>query len=176
MASNKRKQKKNNILIFILIVCFLVLLAFIIKQAMKRTQVNQEENFEVTIEESQKNEDEKIINTLKKMKERDRMEYYFSVFLDYIESNEYEKAYELLYSEFKENYFPTLDSFSQYIQNTFSEMSDIEHENIERNGDVYVLWICITDTINGSPNDKKEMNVVIKENDYNDFVMSFSVI
>ena len=54
-------------------------------------------------------------------------------------------------------------------------MMDIEHENIERNGDVYVLWINIADALNGKPGEKKQMNVVIKENDYNDFVMSFSV-
>ena len=58
----------------------------------------------------------------------------------------------------------------------FSEMMDIKHENIERNGDVYVLWITINDAINGKPSDKKNMNIVIKENDYNDFVISFSVI
>ena len=110
------------------------------------------------------------------MEERDRMEYYFGKFLEKIENEEYEKAYGFLYQDFKNTYFPTLEDFTKYVQKTFSEMSDIEHENIERNGDVYVLWIRVGDVLNAKPNEKKPMNIVIKENDYNDFVMSFSVI
>ena len=66
--------------------------------------------------------------------------------------------------------------FEKYARKTFPTMMNIQHENIERNGDVYVLWIYISDLVNGGPNNKKKMNFVIKENDFDDFVMSFSVI
>lgn len=117
-----------------------------------------------------------ITLSLQTMEERDRMEYYVGIFLDHIESGEYEKAYSLLYEDFKQNYFPTLESFEQYLPTIFSEMADIKHENIERNGDIYVLWLSITDAINGKPGEEKKMNIVIEENDYNDFAISFSVI
>lgn len=104
------------------------------------------------------------------------MEYYMGIFLGYIEGGEYEKAYNLLYEDFKQNYFPTLESFEQYLPTVFSEMSNIEHENIERNGNIYVLWLSITDAINGKPGEQKKMNIVIQENDYNNFAISFSVI
>ena len=82
-----------------------------------------------------------------------------------------------IYSKFKENYFPTLESFEEYVQKVFPQMAGIEYENIERNGDVYVLWIKIADILNGKPTDEKQqMNIVIQENDYNDFVLSFSII
>lgn len=173
MIGNREKQRKNNIFIIILLICFLILLIFLLRN---KKQVDKNEIIENEIESSNSNEENLIMNKLQKMDERDRMEYYFSIFLENIESGEYEEAYKLLDSKFKENYFPTLTEFSEYITKTFSEMSNINHINIERNGDVYILWIEITDAINGNANDKKEMNVVIQENYYNDFVMSFSVI
>ena len=175
MASKNHKKNPNKQLyIAIGIVAFLILLAILLQTSAKKKNT-EFENEEPTPEELQSMEQASIDSTLQDMEERDRMEYYFGMFLHYIEDEEYEKAYDLLYPEFKENYFPTLDKFTEYVQNTFSDMMDIEHENIERNGDVYVLWINIADALNGKPGEKKQMNVVIKENDYNDFVMSFSV-
>ena len=127
-------------------------------------------------EEVEKYINNNLILSLQNMEERDRMEYYAGIFLEYVENGEYEKAYNLLYEDFKKNYFPTLESFEKYLPTVFSEMSDIEHENIERNGDIYVLWLSITDAINGKPGEEKKMNIVVQENDYNDFVISFSVI
>ena len=173
MAS--KSKKKNQKYIIIILVVFLVLLAIILQTNSKKSSVEYED-YEPTPEEVESMEQDSITSALEDMEERDRMEYYFGIFLHYMENEEYEEAYELLYPEFKENYFPTLDKFTEYAQNTFSDMMDIEHENIERNGEVYVLWINIADAINGKPGEKKQMNVVIKENDYNDFVMSFSVI
>ena len=174
------KTTKNNlkkIIPIIIILLVIVTVAIIVNKTNKK-------NAEVTIITSQNGEDEaeeditekNRAKTLENMKERDRMEYYFGIFLDYIENEEYEKAYNLLYPEFRDNYFPNLEDFTEYAKKTFPEMVSVTHENIERNGDVYVLWITISDTINGKPGEEKEMNVVIQENDYGEFVMSFSVI
>lgn len=107
--------------------------------------------------------------------ERDRMEYYVSEFISAVEDGEYEEAYNMLYDEFKENYFPTLASFEEYAKKTFPRMCILEHENIERNGDVYVLWVTMSSAL-ASKDYGVEINFVIQENDLNDFVMSFSVI
>ena len=160
----------------VVIIILIVIIASIISARNRMNQPTIGDLDEVTQEELENDKNQKLIAALQNMEERDRMEYYFGIFLDEIEDGEYEKAYDLLYPDFKNSYFPTLEDFEKYIPTVFTEMSDIEHENIERSGDVYILWITIADAIHGKPNDKKEMNIVIQEKDYNDFVMSFSVI
>ena len=170
MAKKNKKDKKLIVYIGILIVVIFIIAIFKINQK-KSQQIELEEETEQQIQ-----EEKNITETLYNLNERDRMELYFNRFLGYIESEKYEKAYDLLYDEFKNTYFPDFEKFKEYMQNTFSEMTNIRHDNIERNGDVYVLWIYITDALNGKPGEEKKMNIVIKENDYNDFVLSFSVI
>lgn len=171
MANRKPKIKNKKMIYLMVAFVFLILFAIIPKKSNKV-----QEYTEPTPEEVKQVEVDNITARLQGMEERDRMEYYFSMFLGYIESEEYEQAYNLLYPEFKEKYFPSLEKFEEYMPTIFSEMTNIEHENIERNGEVYVLWINITDALNQKPDEKKQMNIVIKENDYNDFVLSFSVI
>lgn len=176
MANSKKKKNNKQIIYLIIIYLIIILIIFILFALFSSKKDKIVENNEVTIEEIQAIEQDNITSKLQGMNERDRMEYYFGIFLEYVENEEYENAYNLLYSEFKKNYFPTLESFEQYIPTVFSDMTNIEHNNIERNGDVYVLWLYITDALNGKPGEKREMKIVIKENDYNDFVLSFSVI
>ena len=57
----------------------------------------------------------------------------------------------------------------------FPKMISLEHTNIERNGDVYVLWVTLNDPL-ASKDSGVEMNFVIQENALNDFVISFTVI
>jgi hypothetical protein len=110
------------------------------------------------------------------MGERDRMEYYVSNFINLVEKKEYEKAYDLLYEDFKNNYFPTAGQFQTYAQKYFPTMASLDFTNIERNGNMYVLWVTITDPINGKKSDAgKEYNFVIRENSVNDIDLSFSV-
>lgn len=158
------------------IILLIVILASIINARSRMNQPTIGDIDEVTQEVLENDKNQKLVAALQNMEEKDRMEYYFGMFLGYIEEGKYEKAYDLLYSDFKNLYFPTLEDFEKYIPTVFTEMSDIAHENIERSGDVYILWITIADAIHGKPSDKKEMNIVIQEKDYNDFVMSFSVI
>ena len=172
MKPNK-KLKKKRIIIFLSIIIAIIMISSFFNLKKDEGEVDKAE---IAKQQADEEEKEKVITKLENMNERSRMEYYLSIFINYIENYDYESAYNLLYDEFKQNYFPTLNDFEKYAKETFPQMMNIEHYNIERNGDVYVLWIYISDIINGGPNDKKEMNVVIKENDFNDFVMSFSVI
>jgi len=77
--------------------------------------------------------------------------------------------------KFKTNYFPTLSSFEEYAKTKFPRMISLQHNNFERNGDYYILFITMSNLL-GSKNDQIEINFVVKENDLNDFVLSFSVI
>ena len=91
------------------------------------------------------------------------------------EREDYEKAYSMLYDDFKKNYFPNLSSFEEYAKNKLPKVVSFEHTNFERNGDYYILWITMSDPLSGKGSERK-MNFVVKENDLNDFVISFSVI
>ena len=173
MTRNKKDVSKNMYLIGIIMLICIILLTLLFPNKKEVQENSAEQN---VIQETEEKSNINIIENLKQMNERERIEFYSGMFFDYIETAEYEKAYELLHTDFKKNYFSNFQSFKEYAQKTFPEMANIEYDNIERNGDVYVLWIYISDAINGKPGDKKEMNIVIQENDYNDFVMSFSVI
>ena len=167
--AKKKKLKTKRIAILISSIIVIIIISF--------SLINKKDNVEINSQEiKEQQEEQKNISKLEDMNERNRMEYYLSVFINYLENEDYQSAYDLLYDEFKQTYFPTINDFEEYAKKTFPRMMNIQHDNIERNGDVYVLWINVSDLVNGGPNDKKEMNVVIKENDFNDFVISFSIV
>ena len=170
-----RSDNKHAIIIVIgiLIVILLVLLDIIRNNSKGQDYSNlTDEEISVAIK---KEVDEMELNTLASKNERDRIEYYVAQFVEAIESKKYEDAYDMLYEDFKNNYFPTLSSFEEYAQSKFSKVLSLEHTNFERNGDYYILWTKISDPLSGKGSGK-EINFVVRENDLNDFDMSFSVI
>lgn len=167
--------KKNNTPIVIAVV-FLIIIIIILMTSNKNKQVNYEE---LTEEEQAimvtKEIKEMETSKLSTMGERDRMEYYVSTFIKEVEKGNYEGAYDMLYDDFKSNFFPTLESFETYAKNKFPRMISLKHINFERNGEYYILWVTMSNSL-GSKDSSIEMNFVIKENNLNDFEMSFSVI
>lgn len=167
-----RKDRKP---IIIGIAAVVVIGTIVIVNNNKKDEINYENMTNEEISVAVQNKVEKMeVNNLAGMSERDRMEYYVSTFIKDVESGKYEEAYEMLYEDFRKNFFPTLASFEEYAKTKFPKMASLEHTNFERNGDVYVLWVNFSSSL-GSKDSSKEMNFVVKENDLNDFVMSFSV-
>lgn len=168
-------KKDNKLLIISIIILIFLIIAVIITKNNSQKEVDYskmtDEEAEVVVEE-QIEEMEK--NELGEMGERDRMEHYVSSFVEAIENKEYEDAYEMLYDDFKKNYFPTYSEFEEYAKNKFPSMISLEHTNFERNGDVYVLWANLSNPM-GSKDASIEMNFVVRENDLNDFDLSFKV-
>lgn len=172
-----RMKKNNKLIIFgVIIVVILAIIAYNTIASNKSKGIDYDE---MTEEEVAIAVQEKVDNIKKKdlsgLGERDRMEYYVSSFVEAVENEEYEEAYDMLYDDFKSNYFPTLASFEEYAKSKFPSMVSLEHTNIERNGDVYVLWVTMYNPL-GSKDAGIEMNFVVQENDLNDFQMSFTVI
>lgn len=169
------RKKKSKMPTIIAVASVIVVVAFIIKVSFPK----QESYEDMTDEEREIAVQNKIdtmeVSSLAGMGERDRMEYYVKSFIDAVENKEYEEAYDMLYEDFKSNYFPTLEDFETYAQSTFPTMCDVQNTNIERNGTVYVMWVTLSDALSGKDSGV-EMNFVIQENDLNDFVMSFTVI
>ncbi len=114
------------------------------------------------------------LTELSEMNERERMERYVGKFLEEVRNKNYEVAYEMLYEDFKDKYFKTLEEFESYAKTKFSSRVSVEYTNIERNGDIYVLWLNITNPLK-SKSEAKEINFVVRENALDDFELSFSV-
>lgn len=111
------------------------------------------------------------IEQLHGMGETRRMQFYVSKYISYIEAGDYESAYNLLYSEFKENYFETLDKFISYIKQKYPDIISLKYTNIQRLGEYYVLTVDFEDLVNNEKNYTQLF--VVKENGFNDFVLSF---
>ena len=177
-----RQKSKNEaggilkllVLLFVVLIVIIVVIV-ILQKNNKSNDSNIGETKVITPEEEKEIRDSAKISDLAEMEERQRMEFYFSEFIEAIELGKYEDAYDMLYDDFKQNYFPTYNDFEKYAIEKFPKFIGIEHTNFERNGTVYVMWITMTDTINGSKDSGIELNVVIQEKDLNDFKLSFSV-
>ena len=178
MSKNSKVQKQLKIL-KVVIVIVIILIIVLISSLLKLRQKNKNEeiknaNVVLTQEEIQEDKTNNEIEKLKQMTERNRIEYYITKFINYAENGEYEKAYNLLNREYRKTYFPTESSFRDYAKVIFVKMISVEYTNFERNGDIYVSWVTLEDSINGTKDSRKEFNFVVKENGYNDFELSFS--
>ncbi len=95
-------------------------------------------------------------------------------FLEAINNADYEYAYNKLDETYKANNFKTLADFEKYIKENFYEQNKATAKNAEKQDDVYLYTITISDA--SSKNEKtitKTFVMQLKEG--TDFVMSFSV-
>ena len=177
---------KDIILISIILILIIVNLMLYLKEILIPKQQEQENEYKIstTIEEDTKKNtqtinipktDEEIIKKLSTLGERDRMEYYCGVYFKHLEKKEYEEAYSLLYKDFKEKYFPTIESYKEYVSKIYPQNMVLEYNDITRQGSIYVLRLDVIDILKTSE-EKFSQRIVIKENTYNDFVISFQVI
>ena len=117
---------------------------------------------------------EEELKEVKKMAEKKRMTFYFSKFITYIEEKDYGKAYNILYDEFKQNYFPTYDSFKEYAEEKYPDFMRIDHTYMSRQGEYYILTVDIYNLLTNELVEEQQ-RYVIKENDFYDYVLSFEV-
>lgn len=120
-----------------------------------------------------------VLEYLRYANERERMEFYCAEYLNYVEGKDYKKAYDLLYSKFKEQYFPKYEDYVQYMETTYPSEWAVQYDDISRQGNLYVIRLILIDTFGERTEQGEKENVqriVIQENDFNDFVMSFQVI
>ncbi len=177
----KKNVNLKNIIIM-LIICVLIFINILVYikyiQGTTKSDDNQVSKQVNLIENKSTNTtlQEDVETQLEDMTERERMEYYFSEFMEYIESEKYQEAYNLLYPEFKDTYFKTLDDFKKYVNKTYPDFVSFSYNNIERQGEIYVLTITVINPDVNKAEAKKSQRIVIKENDFNDFVLSFQVI
>lgn len=176
----KNKNVNNKFFrVMILILIIVLVLLFIVNLILRNTlQEQQEENVvdtnTVTAEEIEQNAKDRELEGLINADERTRIQQYCGTFIRHIENEEYDKAYDLLYPDFKTNYFKTLEDFTKYVQEKFpSDLIVVSYDNIERQGQYYILFTTITSPL--QPDYSMEERFFFVENDFNDFKVSFEV-
>ena len=93
---------------------------------------------------------------------------------DAINNKDYEYVYNKLDDTFKENNFPTLDEFEEYITENFYNSNNVTYSNYKSSGGLHMYDATIVDAENeeSSPITK---TFIIKLLDGTDFTMSFNV-
>lgn len=91
-----------------------------------------------------------------------------------INSGDYQYVYGKLDSTFKSKYFTTLEQFEKYIKENWYSYNKISYEKYQKNGDIYLYNIQITDGENTKV-EKINKKIVMKLLEGTDFVMSFNV-
>lgn len=171
----KNKKIKTIILITISILVVLLFVIIISLNVAKEAEESKDNNeIEDTRTEEEKNTD--LINELKEVSESERIRTYLGTYFKHIEQKEYGMAYDLLYPKFKANYFPSVEDFEQYIKEQYyPDLLSIEYNEISIQGEYYIVKVKIKDFLNNSDTTAREMNLIVKENNYNDYYISFKM-
>lgn len=174
MAVKKNKNPYlKPIIIAVVVIIVLVFLMMITKSRNTNGPMTQEEITKLNAQLKEEKAKE-IKQDLSAKSEQERMQYYCGSFFQLIDSQKYQEAYDLLYDEYKENFFPTFENFQRYIKEFFPADFALSYLNIERLGDIYVLNVTLRDLVNGSLGHNFDMFVVLRENALNDYDISFS--
>ena len=91
-----------------------------------------------------------------------------------VNNGDYRYVYNKLDSTFKQNNFPTLESFETYMSETFYDNNTVEYSNYQNNAGLHMYDVSVTNTddINSSAVTK---TFIMQLLDGTDFVMSFNV-
>ena len=175
------KEKDLVVLIILLVVAITSLVIYINSTSKDRNtksntpSVTLEDNENNTNKVSYDSSNEEVIKYLSGLGEYDRMKYYCGEYIKLLKHKEYEKSYKLLYDEFKQNYFPTYEEYVEYVESFYPSLFAVKYDDISRQGDLYILRLIIIDSHNSNENEEVIQRFVIKENNYDDFVLSFQV-
>lgn len=158
-------KKKNRVLL--LIALFIIIL--LILMAVVSIQNGKEKNAVDNPEGTTYFEDSSV-SKLEGMSEKDRIVFYFSKYIENIENGDYETAYNMLYDEFKNTYFDTIEKFESYVKEKYPEIISVDYVNFKREGKYYIISVKILDI---STNESFEQKFILREYDYDNFVLSF---
>ena len=91
-----------------------------------------------------------------------------------INDGDYRYAYNKLDETFKQSNFPTLESFEQYMEDTFYEKNNIGYTTYQTSGNLHIYEIQATDA-NNTESVPVTKNFIMQLLDGTNFVMSFNV-
>lgn len=111
-----------------------------------------------------------------KLSDEEKIQANVHIFLQMINTNDYNHAYELLDNTFKTNNFETLDKFKEYMNNNFFKynLDTASEVLIQNQGSTYIYETVIRSSA-ASAAQRKNLTVIMQLREGTDFVMSFSV-
>ena len=93
--------------------------------------------------------------------------------IEAINNKDYAYVYSKLDETFKNNNYPTIESFENNIKENLFENNEIDTTNRStREGDIYIYKFTLKDVDN--ENNKKDMSIIMKLKEGTDFVMSYA--
>lgn len=128
---------------------------------------------------------DKFKSEYKSGSEQTKVQLNVNQFILMINNQDYEAAYNVLADSFKNNYFPTKESFIQYIKQRIYRYNNLKFSSFDKKGNTYICTALITDLTNGLYKDSTkgtggsgyqfELNIVMQLGEEYDFEMSFEV-
>lgn len=167
--------KNKKLLMSLIIICVLIILMILSILIRENKNINTEKQI-VIDEQNKKQEEEELLEELKSVSESERIKIYISKYFKYIENKDYNSAYELLYPDFKNSYFPTIEDYEKYIEEQdYPGLLTIDYNDIYMQGEYYIVTVKIGDMITRSETTKMEKQLIIQENGYNDYYISLKM-
>ena len=104
----------------------------------------------------------------------EKVEYNIQKFIDMINNQDYETAYNKIDTYFKNKNFKTKQEFEEFISENFYKNNEVEFMEGEQKEDAYIYSIQIIDA---DKNNKEEipLTIIMKLEEGTDFVISFSI-
>ena len=182
----RKINKKKVLIVSIVILSIIIIIILNILNKIKtenkeeifksNNTINTTDNEDIIDNRTEDEKNQELISKLKRADESERIRTYLGIYFKYIENKNYEDAYELLYNDFKQNYFPSLNDYKKYIEKcNYPELLSIDYKSISMQGDYYIVVVKIGDLLSKSNTIDNEVKFVIKENNYNDVYISFQM-
>ena len=103
--------------------------------------------------------------------DKQKVQFNIQKFFDAINDGDYRYAYNKLDETYKNNNFPTQADFENYMKTSFYSKNTLGYTAYEKNGDLYIYRMVITNGEDSSQTIEKQF--VVKLLEVTDFVMSF---
>ena len=169
-----KSVKRIIMLIAILIIIAVILVIIINILSLKQNEfetkntVNEDDN--IIYEEEQSKVRDEVVGA---KTETSRIKAYIGQYFSCLEEKDYQKAYDMLFDNFKNNYFTSLEQFQQYAENKYPNNIVLNYTDVDREGYMYVITVDVIDGLNIS--NSFSQRIVVKENSLNDFNVSFQM-
>ena len=171
----KNVDKKTILLALLAVISIMINILLLINKILipniKQKDLLTKEEIVILSEEEQKIQETDYIKTLSEGK---RITRYVANYIKYIEVKQYQKAYDLLNQDFKENYFDTIEKYKEYVTEHYAENIGIYYSDISRQGNYYILSATVIDIKREKA--QIEQRFIVYEQDFNDYELSFEVV
>ncbi len=113
---------------------------------------------------------DEFIEKYNNLSEQQKVALNIEKFVQAINDNSYNYAYNCLADSFKNNYFRTQEEFETYVKSNFYESNTITYNSFETQGELYTYSVTIT---NKETNEQKTKTFIMQLGEGTEFALSF---